>query len=157
MIIWLHLNEVINSQGIFIMNIITRKEALCLGLKRYYTGKPCKHGHLSERLISYGCITCNKLKNKQRVKLKYATDKSYVKKERLRKRESYKRHSERYRDNKRKWRVDNPVQYFARKTLERLESTYKLDVDKYREILGYTSKDFKDHIESLWLDGMTWG
>jgi hypothetical protein len=41
------------------MDIIKRKEALTKGLKRYYTGKPCKHGHLSERFVSNkGCLSC---------------------------------------------------------------------------------------------------
>lgn len=37
----------------------TRKEAIALGLKRFYTGRPCKHGHISERDVSSGtCIRC---------------------------------------------------------------------------------------------------
>lgn len=41
--------------------IITRKEALERGLKRYFTGKPCKHGHVSERKIGSGmCLSCDK-------------------------------------------------------------------------------------------------
>jgi len=40
------------------MKIITRKEAKEQGLKRYFTGKPCKHGHVSERLTYGGCIEC---------------------------------------------------------------------------------------------------
>tara|TARA_R100000687_G_C6413981_1_gene147745 strand:- start:298 stop:879 length:582 start_codon:yes stop_codon:yes gene_type:complete len=41
------------------MDIISRKEAKAQGLKRYFTGKPCKHGHISERQISNGsCLTC---------------------------------------------------------------------------------------------------
>jgi len=41
-------------------DIITRKEALAKGLKRYFTGKPCKHGHISERTAS-GCIECHNI------------------------------------------------------------------------------------------------
>jgi hypothetical protein len=29
--------------------IITRKDAVALRLVRYFTGKPCKHGHVGER------------------------------------------------------------------------------------------------------------
>ena len=39
------------------MEIITRKEAMEQGLKRYYTGKPCKYGHVSERSVS-DCWCC---------------------------------------------------------------------------------------------------
>ena len=41
------------------MKKITRQQAMEQGLKRYYTGKPCKHGHYSERLCSdYACCEC---------------------------------------------------------------------------------------------------
>lgn len=36
-----------------------RKEAIKLGLYRYFTGKPCKHGHKAERYTFSGaCIEC---------------------------------------------------------------------------------------------------
>lgn len=42
--------------------IISRKDALAQGLKRYYTGKPCKHGHVAERILSIRtCATCHAL------------------------------------------------------------------------------------------------
>jgi len=38
----------------------SRTEALRLGLTRYYTGKPCKHGHVAQRLSSCGrCCECH--------------------------------------------------------------------------------------------------
>lgn len=43
------------------MEIISREEAIKLGLKRYFTGKPCKHGHVGERLVPGGaCVECRK-------------------------------------------------------------------------------------------------
>jgi hypothetical protein len=47
------------------MDIIKRKEALVLGLKRYYTGKPCKHGHIVERYIDGGCVECKKVNSEK--------------------------------------------------------------------------------------------
>ena len=41
------------------MKVVLRSEAKQLGLTRYFTGKPCKHNHVSERLASDGgCIAC---------------------------------------------------------------------------------------------------
>jgi hypothetical protein len=41
--------------------IITRAEAKARGLKRYFTGKPCKHGHVDERLtVNTSCVVCNR-------------------------------------------------------------------------------------------------
>jgi hypothetical protein len=44
------------------VNLITRKEAQAAGLKKYFTGKPCKEGHVSERYVNGGCIGCEKIK-----------------------------------------------------------------------------------------------
>ena len=40
--------------------LLTRQEALNIGYLRYYTGKPCKHGHVAERYTtSRQCVECN--------------------------------------------------------------------------------------------------
>jgi len=56
------------------MEIITRKEAKEQGLTRYYTGKPCKYGHVSERYMLGKCVACSKHEKKhgtgQRAKAK---------------------------------------------------------------------------------------
>lgn len=42
------------------MQIISRATAAQLGLKRYFTGRPCPHGHLSERFVSCkSCLECH--------------------------------------------------------------------------------------------------
>ena len=44
------------------MKLISLKEARTLGLKRYFTGKPCVHGHISERQVSARrCIQCTRV------------------------------------------------------------------------------------------------
>ncbi len=40
--------------------ILTRKQALQEGRKRFYTGKPCIHNHLAQRFVTTGgCVACN--------------------------------------------------------------------------------------------------
>jgi 5-methylcytosine-specific restriction endonuclease McrA len=42
--------------------IIRRKDALAIGRTRYFTGKPCKHGHIAERWSSDGkCVECTRI------------------------------------------------------------------------------------------------
>jgi 5-methylcytosine-specific restriction endonuclease McrA len=42
----------------------TAKEAKCIGEKRYFTGKPCIHGHIAERKATNGeCIECSSIRN----------------------------------------------------------------------------------------------
>jgi ribosomal protein L37E len=39
--------------------VIGRKDARAKGLKRYFTGKPCKHGHIADRNVITGkCSDC---------------------------------------------------------------------------------------------------
>jgi hypothetical protein len=41
------------------MEIITRQQAITLGLKKYFTGEPCKNGHIAERYLqSSTCEMC---------------------------------------------------------------------------------------------------
>jgi 5-methylcytosine-specific restriction endonuclease McrA len=41
------------------MEIVSRSEAKAMGLKQYFTGKPCKHGHIATRFTSKGtCSVC---------------------------------------------------------------------------------------------------
>jgi hypothetical protein len=51
------------------MKTISRETAIQLGLKRYFTGVPCIHGHISERLVkTHGggeCVACNRLSQKK--------------------------------------------------------------------------------------------
>ena len=45
-----------------VRHVISRDNALANGLKRYFTGKPCSHGHLAERkIVNYGCLECSRL------------------------------------------------------------------------------------------------
>jgi hypothetical protein len=39
----------------------TRKEAIASGETQYFTGKPCKHGHISARqTVNSACLACMK-------------------------------------------------------------------------------------------------
>ena len=54
------------------MEIITRKEAKEKGLTRYFTGKPCKHGHVAERYTIYkDCVVCKNESSKRWAKQNY--------------------------------------------------------------------------------------
>lgn len=50
------------------MNVISRKEALALGLKFYFTGQPCKNGHLCEREVEdWKCLECRRARAAKRL------------------------------------------------------------------------------------------
>lgn len=44
----------------------TAGEAKALGLNRFFTGRPCKHGHVAERYVAAGkCIICQDIASKK--------------------------------------------------------------------------------------------
>ena len=47
------------------VHIISRKDAKAQGLMFYFTGKPCKHGHIDKRYVGdCNCFKCRQLKEK---------------------------------------------------------------------------------------------
>ena len=53
------------------MDIITKEEAKAKGLKYYFTGKECKHGHISKRTVWSGtCYTCVNNRNREQYRKK---------------------------------------------------------------------------------------
>lgn len=46
------------------MEILTRQQAFEIGSNKYFTGVPCKHGHVSERYTqTCVCVECHKAAN----------------------------------------------------------------------------------------------
>lgn len=46
--------------------IVTRLDAKASGKKRYFTGDPCKHGHIAERFVSTtACVSCDREASKK--------------------------------------------------------------------------------------------
>jgi 5-methylcytosine-specific restriction endonuclease McrA len=44
--------------------VVKRADAIKLGLDRYFTGKPCKHGHVEQRVTKRcECLECNRIAN----------------------------------------------------------------------------------------------
>lgn len=82
--------------------IINRSIARDLGLKRYFTGKPCPKGHVSERWVSSKvCIDCRRLAHK----LNAEAEKLYMRKRRA---ENPELHRKRSRECQRRTRLLHP-------------------------------------------------
>lgn len=72
------------------------------GLKRYFTGKPCKHGHVAERIVTTGqCVECVRVNEARRI----ATDPAKV---RARKAKYWQTRREQGREYAAKYRAANP-------------------------------------------------
>lgn len=81
--------------------IISRKDAIAAGLRRFYTGAPCKKGHYSERRVSRGsrCIECERI-------WKAAHHISHAEPNRVRGKAWYEANKERINDRRRTNRTD---------------------------------------------------
>lgn len=91
----------------------SRKEAMAIGSKRYFTGKPCKHGHIAPRYTKgVKCVECQRIG-----KNKYREDNI----ERLREwdREYAKRNTTKRKENTLKWRKENPEKNLTQKSRRR--------------------------------------
>lgn len=87
------------------LNIIVSKEdAIRNGLKHYFTGIPCKHGHLSERYVSTGiCKQCGRGR-KEYLRVYNAENKVAI---RQKQREYRANNADHLAACKRKYRIDN--------------------------------------------------
>lgn len=46
--------------------IVKRKDAMAMGYTHYFTGKPCKHGHVDKRQVcNWDCVECVRLRNEK--------------------------------------------------------------------------------------------
>lgn len=154
------------------MKIISRKEAKSLGLTHYFTGKPCKRGHISKRWSCSGtCIAChyeaNPLQNtprptkeEKREKAKARAKRWYAKNKQKtinRAREWKRKNADRVRMSEKKWRQKETSKAicFMRDSLRRVLKTEKNG--RTEKILGYTRFDLINHIERQFQPGMSWG
>lgn len=125
--------------------VITREEAMALGLKRYFTGRPCKRGHVSQRKLPRGeCCECQRLRDRNRYAIrrirqaKYQAEYRAKHKERLR--EQIREYSRRTVATRiaynQEWRNANKERYRA------LQHNYKA---RKRAASGsHTASDIKD-------------
>ena len=166
------------------MQIISRKVAKSQGLKKYFTGKPCKRGHVVERHVSdKSCCQCRSDKSKQW----HLDNKEYHDEiNRL----WYWANRERHLKNNRRWREENRAKYLARikryreENRERVNSgirrwqrrqwatnpEYRMErgmrdmlrrtlnekTSRTADHLGYAAADLKIHLERQFIKGMSW-
>lgn len=91
------------------MNILLRKDAIRLGLKRYFNGVPCPRGHVAERLVKGGCLVCDRADTLARSRVKSEQRAAYA-------REYRALHPEQTMAATEKWRSENPERVKALKS-----------------------------------------
>lgn len=90
------------------------EDAIALGLKRYFTGQPCKRGHIYFRNLKNHCIKCKNALEKVRVSHGPVRDKLFQYRRenkdvlRLKSKERYRKNPEPYKLRAKKWVALNP-------------------------------------------------
>ena len=130
---------------------ITRQLAAEQALPFYFSGNPCRRGHIVARRVSNGnCLECEK--ENRPAKTKEQNERYHANKTDINKR----RNEALQADPKRR-AIANLRSYrsvlFRRLIDERREGLFRDSLD---EDLGCTHEDFFIHIESTFTDGMTW-
>lgn len=124
------------------LQIVSRSEARAASLKRYFTGRPCPSGHVSERQTSNGtCLECHRLRFAKRYSSDPAGRRAYLNEwreknpERLRK--YYRENVDYERQRRLKRHYDNPeeARRYARERRARYPEIAALDGKQRREVM----------------------
>ena len=140
----------------------THKEAISLGSPRYFTGKPCKFGHVSERFTKSGCVECSsiRLRAKRQEYPELYSEYERRKREKQDKevvaayQKKWKQLNREYINDQLRKRRATPrgkANTFIRRCLQRC-----LNDNERIEHLGYDQNTLVAHIEKQFVEGMTW-
>lgn len=115
----------------------SRAEAKAVGSKRYFTGKPCKHGHIEVRDTKTGaCMECSRERTRKFIlanpEKKKAQDKEYSAKNKEKIAANMRRWLERNPDGRKKWRDAHPDydREWKKANPDKVKATTKRGYDK---------------------------
>ena len=151
---------------------VSRQEAIAKGLKFYFTGKPCKHGHVADRYVkNYGCMICKKQRQiadskrwreNNKTKIKFFAKRYY---ENNRKQiailnktvyaERIKKYDNKYRKNRREIDINFRIAVNLRARLWSAVKN-KQTFSSARKDLGCSIAYLKQYLKSQFQEGMTW-
>ena len=154
-------------------HIISKSAAKSIGLKKYFTGKPCKYGHVDLRFTaSNKCLSCHEL-TLNRKPFVSDSEKAEKRKElqKERGRRYYEKNKQKVKDRSKVWKKSNPDKLkqswsnwrkkdsskaimFMRSSLRRVLKTEKNG--RTEHVLGYSRYELRSHIERQFLKGMSW-
>jgi hypothetical protein len=106
------------------MEIITRKEAFAKGLKKYFTGNPCRRGHFAERYVAGACCACVSDQKKQKYEKNKDKILAYMK---IQGAIYRKNNPEKRAENSKKWKQNNQERIRELERKRRAESPEKFN------------------------------
>lgn len=142
----------------------SRAEAKRLGAKTYFTGEPCRSGHVDGRTTANGtCITCGKASGRKYWKKARAADPEKYRR-RLRTYYAQQTPAQRRRrlDYQREWRKSPQARRYVMALRIRcrinmaLRTTAQTKKGNTVALLGCSVPEYKSYLEKKFLPGMTW-
>jgi hypothetical protein len=140
------------------MEIISKADAISAGLTHYFTGKPCKHGHLSVRFTRDS--VCRECGNRYRTE-KYARNPAHHIAKVIEWRKSNREKHNAIRSRRQRERFANDPRFAMELRVRgaindalRLNGFTKRS--KASQILGCSWPEFVTHIERQFVPGMSW-
>jgi hypothetical protein len=129
-----------------ILEIISLEEAQSKGSKFYFTGKPCKHGHIAPKYVKYKyvCVECEKLRCRIKSRVYYWKNPAGIRAKANANRASNlerEREKERIRETRRKPRDPQKVKEWHSNGIKRNPEKYRLMA------LRRSTKYAKAHLE----------
>jgi hypothetical protein len=98
--------------------ILTTAEAKALGLKKYFSGKPCPKGHIAERYVGGSCVICSRERAAQKY-VEHKDERLAYEKERYLKNKKDPVFVAKEKIRKAKWKRNNPDKVRAQAAKER--------------------------------------
>ncbi len=135
----------------------TRREAITLGLKHFFPGRPCKHGHTCAYRVDNGCMECAVLrKRKWRAENPEESSRrvtEYIKANREKVCEwRRKRHNTR-----RAVDIEFSLKLRLRRRLNgALKAADATTSSSTMKLLGCKPSELRAHLEAQFVDGMSW-
>lgn len=120
------------------MDIRTRQEALAMGESRYFTGIPCKHGHVAERLTNARvCVICHAAAGARTFARRYREDADYAAEHNARAKAWKQANPAQKERTARQWRQQNPenVKAYRRRWYAKNKAKIKATNDDRRRRL----------------------
>lgn len=143
------------SQILYSGSLVTRANAAAAGEKRYFTGKPCRHGHVCQRrVVGAACVECADIRRNKTPAANYARVRAWRAEHPEARREEARRYREKYPEKvaarSKRWRDRHaeerrPIEAeYARKrraadpagNRRRMESYRLRQEEKFTEIAG---------------------
>lgn len=132
---------------------VKKTSALNLGKSHYFTGVPCKHGHVAKRLISTRqCTECLSLRSRKNTPAVLSDD-AKNRRNAARRSRAGRVKSRAYYDSVLK---HDPYFKLRRKSYDEINNALAWNSGNIKVALGYTSDELRARIQSQFKHGMKW-